>query len=78
MYLEITWHGDQRHLGRLQAEGTATPLAVEMGMHVVDGSVILSAMTVGSTHRIFEHASAVVDGMYQVMGKKQGDGSVDG
>lgn len=78
MNLELAWQGDQRHLGRLQAEGASATLAVEVGMHVVDRAIILTAMAIGAAHGILEHASAVVDGMDEVMGQEQRNGAVDG
>ena len=78
VYLEIAGKSDQRHLGRLQAEGAAALLAVEVGMHVVDGAVILTTMAIRAAHGILEHACAVVDGMDEVVGQEQGDGAVNG
>ena len=78
MHLEIARQGNERHMGRLQAEGAATPLAVEVGVHVVDCSVILTAVAIGTAHCILEHARSVVDGMNQVVGQKQRDGTIDG
>ena len=78
MYPEVTRQGNQGHLSRLQAEGAAALLAVEMGMHVVDGVVILATVAVGTAHGILEHARTVVDGMDEMMRQEQGDGAVDG
>ena len=78
VYLEIPGQGHDGHLGRLQAEGAATALAIEVGMHVVDGAVVLAAVAVRTAHGIFEHPRAVVDGMDEVVGQEQGDGAVDG
>ena len=78
MDLEVAGQRDQWHLSRLQAERLATLLTVEVGMHVVDGAVILTAMAVGTAHGILEHARAVVNGMDEMMCQEQRDGTVDG
>ena len=78
VYLEIAGQGDKGHLGRLQAKGATALLAVEVGVHVVDDTVILAAAAVGTAHGILEHARAVVDGMDEMMRQEQGDGTVDG
>ena len=75
---EIPGHSHHGNLCGLQAKGATTFLTVEMGMHVVNGSVILSAMAVGAAHGILEHARAVIDGMDEMMREEQSDGAVDG
>ena len=76
--LEIPRQRHDGHLGRLQAEGPTATLAVEVGMHVVDGALVLAAMAIWTAHGILEHPCAVVDGMDEVVGQEQGDGAVDG
>ena len=78
VYLEVARQGNQWHLSRLQTEGAPATLAVEVGMHVVDVAVILTAMAVGAANCILEHARAVVDGVDEVVCQEQRDGAVDG
>ena len=77
MDLEVARQGDQWHLGCLQAEGLATLLAVEMGMHVIDSAIVLTAVAIGAAHGILEHARSVINSMDEVMGQEQGDGAID-
>ena len=78
MDLEIARQRHQRNLGRLQAEGLATFLAVEMGMHVVDGAIVLTAMAIGTANGILEHPGTVINSVDEVMGQEERDGAVDG
>ena len=65
-------------MGRLQAEGLATFLAIEMGMHVVDGAIVLTAMAIRAAHGILEHPGTIVNSMNEMMCQEEGDGAVDG
>lgn len=78
VHLEIAGKRHQRHLSRLQTESAATLLTVEVGMHVVDGTVVLPTMTIGAAHGILEHACPVIDRVNEMVSQEQGDCAVDG
>ena len=75
--LEVPWQRHHRRGDAAQAEGTLATLAVEMGVHVVEVLTLLAAVAVGVAHGILERTCAVVYGMDEVMGKKQGNAAVN-
>ena len=76
--LEISGQRYHRCGNAAQAEGALATLAIEMGMHVVEVRALLTTVATSMTHSILQRAGAVVDGMDEVVGKKQGDAAVDG